>query len=111
MGSKVSASTVFIVSLNLVFFILVSSQTPPTCPQDLGPCEEALIAAFFGGKPNPNSECCQRFASLNDTNTAVCFCQILKANRNRIPAFVTLNHVMSVFQRYCDRNLTTYNCM
>ncbi|GMJ11375.1 Disease Related Nonspecific Lipid Transfer Protein 1 [Hibiscus trionum] len=111
MGSKVSASTVFIVSLNLVLFTLVSSQTPPTCPQDLGPCESAMTAAFFGAGPNPSSECCQRFQGLSDAGAAACFCQILKANRSRIPPFVSLSRMTNLFLRYCGRNLAAYNCV
>ncbi|XWS10757.1 hypothetical protein CRYUN_Cryun38cG0025200 [Craigia yunnanensis] len=105
-----SASTVFLLSFNLLFFTLVSSQTP-TCSrpnQDLGVCEAELTRAFFGVSPNPNGECCSRFDGLSDLETAVCMCDILKANASRIP--VSLNTVLRIFLSYCDRNPNIYNC-
>ncbi|XP_038996670.1 putative lipid-binding protein AIR1B [Hibiscus syriacus] len=108
MGSKVSASTLFLVSLNLAFFSLVSSQTSPTCPQDLGVCQSALTSAFFGARPNPGSECCKRFHGLSDADAADCMCRILRANSDRIP--VSHNTVKNMFMRYCGRNSNTNNC-
>ncbi|KAK8480550.1 hypothetical protein V6N13_031522 [Hibiscus sabdariffa] len=109
MGSKVSASTVFIVSLNLIFFVLVSSQTPtPMCPQDLSPCEGETTPTL---PLTPSTRCCQRFQDLSDIDTAVCLCQILKSKRSMIPSYISLNVVASIFLLNCGRNYTNYNCV
>ncbi|XP_022717822.1 putative lipid-binding protein AIR1B [Durio zibethinus] len=98
MDSKASTSTVFFLSLNLHFFTLVSSQTPP-CPSDQAVCKEPLTEAFFGASPNPNSQCCRRFDGLTDRQAATCMCEILKANASQIPDGLNfIEHVPQVLR-------------
>ncbi|GMJ11374.1 hypothetical protein HRI_004806600 [Hibiscus trionum] len=107
MGSKVSASIVFIVSLNLVLLTLVSSQTPRTCPKDLTPCDLEPTPTL---PLTPSTRCCQRFQDLSDFDTAVCVCQILKTKRSISSPFISLNTLASFFLLECGRNSTIYNC-
>ncbi|KAK8542810.1 hypothetical protein V6N13_136643 [Hibiscus sabdariffa] len=71
-----------------------------------------MTSAYFGAKPDPNNECCQRFKGLSDAGAAACFCQILKANSSRIPpGLVSFNSLTNTFLRYCGRKTNVYNCV
>ncbi|KAK5772709.1 hypothetical protein PVK06_049003 [Gossypium arboreum] len=100
MGSKASASTVFLHSLNLVFFSLVSSQTPK-CPQDLSASPATLVEAFFGAAPDPNCGCCSQFQGCSDEDAARCVCFAFIA-KSAFP--INFNEATKLFMRYCGFN-------
>ncbi|XP_058090461.1 14 kDa proline-rich protein DC2.15-like [Magnolia sinica] len=107
MGSKAFASTALLLSLNLLFFALVTSTyipcppvtpkptpTPynpptnyppayPTCPRDtlkLGVCADVLgLVNVVVGSP-PTLPCCSLLEGLIDLEAAVCLCTAIKAN-------------------------------
>ncbi|XP_059643896.1 14 kDa proline-rich protein DC2.15-like [Cornus florida] len=104
MGSKSNASLALFLSLNLLFFALVSAcgtcpspkprpnpnpnptPTPSTatCPRDalkLGVCAN-LLGGLIGvvvGDP-PKTPCCTLIQGLADLEAAVCLCIAIKAN-------------------------------
>ncbi|XP_052210256.1 14 kDa proline-rich protein DC2.15-like [Diospyros lotus] len=91
MASKSLASTALLLSLNLLFFTLVSSQPapPPTtpapspaggCPQ-LGVCVKLLdeLVGIFVGKP-PNNQCCSLIPGVLDLQAAVCLCAAIRVH-------------------------------
>ncbi|XWS61967.1 hypothetical protein CRYUN_Cryun07bG0170200 [Craigia yunnanensis] len=104
MASKNVVSTAFLLSLNLLFFTLVSSNyvpCPPTpkspkpphksspapikpasCPMDtlkLGVCANLLhIVHLVVGTP-AKTPCCSLLAGLADAEAAVCLCTAIKA--------------------------------
>uniref|UniRef100_A0A5B7BH73 Putative proline-rich protein DC2.15 n=1 Tax=Davidia involucrata TaxID=16924 RepID=A0A5B7BH73_DAVIN len=104
MGSKSNASLALFLSLNLVFFALVSgcgtcpspkpkpkpkpkpspSPSTATCPKDtlkLGVCANllgGLIGAVVGTPPK--TPCCSLIQGLADLEAAVCLCTAIKAN-------------------------------
>ncbi|XP_022970162.1 14 kDa proline-rich protein DC2.15-like [Cucurbita maxima] len=107
MASKATASLAFLLSLNLLFFSLVSACSdcyvpsppipnpcPPTepnpssghgkCPRDtlkLGVCAKLLggLLDITVGKP-PVTPCCSLIEGLVDLEAAVCLCTAIKAN-------------------------------
>ncbi|XP_058104553.1 14 kDa proline-rich protein DC2.15-like [Magnolia sinica] len=107
MGSKAYASTALLLSVNLLFFSLVTSTyipcppvkpkpTPkpykpptkyppayPTCPRDtlkLGVCADVLgLVNVVVGSP-PTLPCCSLLEGLVDLEAAVCLCTAIKAN-------------------------------
>ncbi|TYH35430.1 hypothetical protein ES332_D13G192300v1 [Gossypium tomentosum] len=100
MGSKPSASTVFLLFLNLVFFSLVSSHTRK-CPEDLSACPAAFGKAFFRQPPDPSCECCSQFRHYREDHAAGCVCIAIKSNW----AFpIDLNKATKLFMRYCGFN-------
>ncbi|XP_022922132.1 14 kDa proline-rich protein DC2.15-like [Cucurbita moschata] len=99
MASKATPSLAFLLSLNLLFFSLVSacsdcyvpSPTEPNpssghgnCPRDtlkLGVCAKLLggLLDVTVGKP-PVTPCCSLIEGLVDLEAAVCLCTAIKAN-------------------------------
>ncbi|XP_038687167.1 14 kDa proline-rich protein DC2.15-like [Tripterygium wilfordii] len=101
MGSKALASTTLLLSLNLLFFTLVSSNhvpcpPPPThkhhspppaskgkCPLDtlkLGVCADILgLVNVVIGSP-PVKPCCSLIQGIADLEAALCLCTAIKAN-------------------------------
>lgn len=103
MASKNVVSAALLVSLNLVFFTLVTSNyvpacspppppkspkphhhktVPATCPKDtlkLGVCADLLniVHVVVGAPPKP---CCTLIAGLADLEAAICLCTAIKAN-------------------------------
>ncbi|XP_068634222.1 14 kDa proline-rich protein DC2.15-like [Aristolochia californica] len=102
MASRAFASTALLLSLNLLFFTLVTStsvpcapETPkpkhhhkphhkqPTCPRDalkLGVCADVLgLVNVVVGSP-PTLPCCALLDGLVDLEAAVCLCTAIKAS-------------------------------
>ena len=104
MGSK---SVAFFLSLNLLFFSMVSSNTlttatPPNCP-GLHVCAGILVPPF---KPDPN--CCPLIAGLIDLEAAVCLCAALKLDLGILK--VNLDLLVNLLLNTCGRQPTTYTC-
>ncbi|OMP05507.1 hypothetical protein CCACVL1_01875 [Corchorus capsularis] len=83
-SSKASAPIAFFLALNLLFFTLVSSQTPSPPPPPPSPCPGGLLSGFFClnllgsalfnitlGTPSP---CCSNVLGLLGINAGVCLC-------------------------------------
>ncbi|RWR80661.1 proline-rich protein DC2.15-like protein isoform X2 [Cinnamomum micranthum f. kanehirae] len=97
MATKVStASAALFLSLNLLFFSLVTANGVPcptpapkhhhkhaSCPKDtlkLGVCADLLgLVNVVVGSP-PTLPCCSLIAGLVDLEAAVCLCTAIKAN-------------------------------
>ncbi|KAJ9555214.1 hypothetical protein OSB04_009828 [Centaurea solstitialis] len=86
MASSALRTTAFLLTLNLLFFTLVSSQT--TLPAASGTCDGlkfGVCAGFFnlvGGSVGtaPSTPCCSLFFGLVDLEAATCLCTAIKAN-------------------------------
>ncbi|GMY30054.1 14 kDa proline-rich protein DC2.15 [Fagus crenata] len=129
MASKTLASTALLLSLNLLFFTMVSStyvpcppppakghkhhhpKNPPaakaTCPKDtlkLGVCANLLndLVHLVVGTP-PKTPCCSLIEGLVDLEAAVCLCTALKANVLGINLNVPLS--LSLLLNYCGKNV------
>ncbi|KAK4848933.1 hypothetical protein QYF36_018948 [Acer negundo] len=84
-GSRALASAALVVSLNLVFFTLVTSASapvpnsppPPNCPK-LDVCLNVLdlLSLTTGGRPP--SSCCTIIQGLAGLDAAVCLCTALR---------------------------------
>ncbi|CAI9288788.1 unnamed protein product [Lactuca saligna] len=87
MASSALRTTAFLVTLNLIFFTLVSSEPLPeaTCAINglkLGVCANVLndlVHGIISGTPSP-SPCCDLFFGLVELEAAACICKAIKAN-------------------------------
>ncbi|XP_052209045.1 14 kDa proline-rich protein DC2.15-like [Diospyros lotus] len=128
MASKSVASTALLLSLNLLFFTLVSSRhvhcppppppkaplcpPPPataTCPRDtlkLGVCANVLksLLNIVVGTP-PKMPCCSLIEGLVDLEAAVCLCTAIKANVLGINLNVPVS--LSLLLNYCGKKVPT----
>ncbi|MQM21331.1 hypothetical protein Taro_054371 [Colocasia esculenta] len=135
MASKTQASTALLLSLNVLFFSLVSgcgtcggptpkpppppcppttpTPSPPTadkCPTDtvkLGGCANVLngLINLGLGKP-PKEPCCSLLQGLADVEAAVCLCTVLKANvLGLINLSLPIN--LSLLLNYCGKSTPT----
>ncbi|KAL4602510.1 hypothetical protein ACB092_10G058000 [Castanea dentata] len=130
MTSKALASTALLLSLNLLFFTMVSStncpctsppskghkqqphpknppSTKPTCPKDalkLGVCANLLndLIHLVVGTP-PKTPCCSLIGGLVDLEAAVCLCTAIKANVLGINLNVPLS--LSLLLNYCGKKV------
>ncbi|XP_052210198.1 14 kDa proline-rich protein DC2.15-like [Diospyros lotus] len=113
MASKSLASTALLLSLNLLFFTLVSSQRvpPPTtpapspaggCPQ-LGVCVNLLdsLVRIVIGKP-PNNQCCSLIPGVLDVQAAVCLCAAIKVDALEI-LHIDLDVALGLILNHCGR--------
>ncbi|XVF52643.1 hypothetical protein PTKIN_Ptkin05aG0034900 [Pterospermum kingtungense] len=135
MASKTVASTALLLSLNLLFFTLVSSNyvsCPPTpksptpvhkspppapkkpasCPKDtlkLGVCADLLnVVHVIVGTP-AKSPCCSLLSGLADAEAAVCLCTALKAKVLGTNLNVPLS--LSLLLNYCGKKIPAgYKC-
>jgi hypothetical protein len=103
MGSKAIATIAFLVSLNLLFFTMV------TCPKDtlkLGVCANLLndLVHLVVGTP-PKTPCCSLIQGLADVEAAVCLCTAIKANVLGINLNVPVS--LSLLLNYCGKNVPT----
>ncbi|EOY24385.1 hypothetical protein SCA6_005139 [Theobroma cacao] len=133
MASKTIASTALLLSLNILFFTLVSStyvpcpptpkspepphKTPPSpkpasCPKDtlkLGVCADLLnlMHAVVG---NPaKTPCCSLLAGLADAEATVCLCTTIKASV--LGANLNIPVSLSLLLNYCGKNIPAgYQC-
>lgn len=122
MDSKKSTSLVVFLSINLLFFVLVSGcntpmpnpnpYPPPTpskgsCPRDalkLGVCAKLLngsIGTVIGNPPD--HPCCSILGGLIDLEAAICLCTALKANILGININIPIS--LSVLINTCGKKL------
>ncbi|KAG2681505.1 hypothetical protein I3843_11G148100 [Carya illinoinensis] len=124
MASKTLASGALLLSLNLLFFVMVSSTDvpcppppkghkhhhhKPTCPKDtlkLGVCANLLndLVHLVVGTP-PKTPCCSLIEGLVDLEAAVCLCTAIKANILGINLNVPLS--LSLLLNYCGKKVPT----
>ncbi|XP_030967030.1 14 kDa proline-rich protein DC2.15-like isoform X2 [Quercus lobata] len=132
MASKAIATMAFLLSLNLLFFTMVTSTNvacppplktpkhtpqhsqpnlptnkPATCPKDtlkLGVCANLLndLLKTMVGTP-PKTPCCSLIQGLVDLEAAVCLCTAIKANVLGINLNVPLS--LSLLLNYCGKNV------
>ncbi|KAK2994856.1 hypothetical protein RJ640_012819 [Escallonia rubra] len=130
MASKSLAATALLLSLNLLFFTLVSSKSTPcppppppkcppppkphphppkhaTCPKDtlkLGVCADLLgdLLHLVVGTP-PKTPCCSLIEGLVDLEAAVCLCTAIKANVLGINLDIPLS--LSLLLNYCGKKV------
>ncbi|KAJ7944757.1 putative 14 kDa proline-rich protein DC2.15 [Quillaja saponaria] len=129
MASKALVSTVFLLSLNLLFFSMVSSTYVPcppipkpgpknprtptkpayktTCPKDtlkFGVCANVLggLVNVVIGKP-PKEPCCSLINGLADLEAAVCLCTALKAKVLGINLKVPVD--LTLLLNYCGKGV------
>ncbi|KAF5478472.1 hypothetical protein F2P56_005030, partial [Juglans regia] len=128
MASKALASGALLLSLNLLFFVMVSSTyvpcppppkghkhhhhkpspaPKPTCPKDtlkLGVCANLLndLVHLVVGTP-PKTPCCSLIEGLVDLEAAVCLCTAIKANILGINLNVPLS--LSLLLNYCGKKV------
>ncbi|CAL5328380.1 unnamed protein product [Camellia sinensis] len=124
-----ASKALLLLSLNLLFFTLVSSNyvpcpppppktpkhhhkppSPPakaTCPRDtlkLGVCANLLndLVHLVIGTP-PKTPCCTLIQGLADLEAAVCLCTAIKANVLGINLNVPIS--LSLLLNYCGKNV------
>ncbi|KAM4081624.1 hypothetical protein ACJW30_11G106200 [Castanea mollissima] len=132
MASKAIATMAFLLSLNLLFFTMVTSANvacpppskttkhtpqhsqpnlptnkPATCPKDtlkLGVCANLLndLVHIVVGTP-PKTPCCSLIQGLVDLEAAVCLCTAIKANVLGINLNVPVS--LSLLLNYCGKNV------
>ncbi|XWS49759.1 hypothetical protein CRYUN_Cryun12cG0030300 [Craigia yunnanensis] len=134
MASKTVASTALLLSLNLLFFTLVSSnyapcppppkspkpphksppapKKPASCPKDtlkLGVCADLLnIVHVIVGTP-AKTPCCSLLSGLADVEAAVCLCTALKANVLGVNLNIAVS--LSLLLNYCGKKIPAgYQC-
>ncbi|PWA89281.1 Bifunctional inhibitor/plant lipid transfer protein/seed storage helical domain-containing protein [Artemisia annua] len=110
MVSRALARTAFLLTLNLLFFTLVTSKHTPkasTCPKDtlkLGVCAKLLndLVHLVVGTP-PKTPCCTLIGGLADLEAAVCLCTAIKANILGINLNVPVS--LSLLLNYCGKKV------
>lgn len=127
MASKAIATTALLLTLNLLFFTMVTSthvpcppppkghnhhhkKPPPakaTCPKDalkLGVCANLLndLIHLVVGTP-PKTPCCTLIQGLADLEAAVCLCTAIKANILGINLNVPVS--LSLLLNYCGKQV------
>uniref|UniRef100_A0A0A0KKU4 Bifunctional inhibitor/plant lipid transfer protein/seed storage helical domain-containing protein n=1 Tax=Cucumis sativus TaxID=3659 RepID=A0A0A0KKU4_CUCSA len=124
MASKATASLAFLLSLNLLFFTLVSScdncyvpappKPEPYPPSDYGKCPKdalkiGVCAKLLGGlvdltigKP-PVTPCCTLVEGLADLEAAVCLCTAIKASV--LGKMIKIPLHLSLLINVCNKNL------
>ncbi|XP_002533291.2 14 kDa proline-rich protein DC2.15 [Ricinus communis] len=106
MASRNVASLAFLLSLNLLFFTLVSS-TSTSCPKDtvkLGVCVNLLkdLLSVTVGTP-PKTPCCSLIAGLVDLEAAACLCTTIKADVPGIKLNLPIH--LSLLLNYCGKKV------
>ncbi|XP_052210284.1 14 kDa proline-rich protein DC2.15-like [Diospyros lotus] len=114
MASKSLASTALLLSLNLLFFTLVSSQRapPPTtptpspaggCPQ-LRVCVKLLddLATVLIGGPT-NNQCCSLFPGAElDLQASVCLCAAIRVHALEV-LHISVDAALGKILNYCGK--------
>ncbi|KAJ9555213.1 hypothetical protein OSB04_009827 [Centaurea solstitialis] len=107
-STKALGTIVFLLTLNLLFFSLVSATPKATCPKDalkLGVCANLLNDLVHGvvvGSP-PKTPCCTLIEGLVDLEAAVCLCTAIKANVLGINLNVPVS--LSLLVNYCGKGV------
>ncbi|XP_075667871.1 putative lipid-binding protein AIR1B isoform X2 [Castanea sativa] len=101
MAPKAIATMAFLLSLNLLFFTMVTSTNGTL---KLGVCANLLndLVHLVVGTP-PKSPCCSLIRGLVDLEAAVCLCTAIKANVLGINLNVPLS--LSLLLNYCGKNV------
>ncbi|KAJ4822319.1 hypothetical protein Tsubulata_043882 [Turnera subulata] len=104
MASKSLATIALLLSLNLLFFSMVSAKSN-TCPKDtlkVGLCANVLggLVKVLIGQPHP---CCSLVKGLVDLDAAVCLCTVIKADLLGIKLRVPVD--LSVLLNTCGKKL------
>ncbi|KAF7803875.1 14 kDa proline-rich protein DC2.15-like [Senna tora] len=132
MASKAVATSALLLSLNLLFFTMVSScstcppapktpsvpkpPSPPSsskakCPMDtlkLGVCADVLgLINVQIGAP-PTLPCCSLIKDLVDLEAALCLCTALKANVLGINLNIPIS--LSLILNNCGKNDSGFQC-
>ncbi|KDP25650.1 hypothetical protein JCGZ_20806 [Jatropha curcas] len=123
MASRTVVSTALLLSLNLLFFTLVSSTNCPpppkpkpkpspnpstgACPRDtlkLGVCADVLkgLLNVTVGTP-PKTPCCSLLGDLVDLEAAVCLCTTIKASLLGINLNLPID--LSLLLNYCGKKV------
>ncbi|KAM4081626.1 hypothetical protein ACJW30_11G106400 [Castanea mollissima] len=117
MASKAIATMAFLLSLDLLFFTMVTSTNVPCPPPKhtpqhsqpndtlkLGVCANLLndLVHLVVGTP-PKTPCCSLIQGLVDLEAAVCLCTAIKANVLGINLNVPLS--LSLLLNYCGKNV------
>ncbi|XP_004235150.1 14 kDa proline-rich protein DC2.15 [Solanum lycopersicum] len=109
MASKNQASITLFLSLNLLFFALVSAD----CSTDIlkfGACANILtdlVGVIIG--TTPTSSCCSLIDGLVDLDAAVCLCTALKADVLGINLDIPLS--LNILLNVCGKKYPTgYTC-
>ncbi|XP_015069140.1 14 kDa proline-rich protein DC2.15-like [Solanum pennellii] len=109
MASKNQASITLFLSLNLLFFALVSAD----CSTDIlkfGACASILtdlVGVIIG--TTPTSSCCSLIDGLVDLDAAVCLCTALKADVLGINLDIPLS--LNILLNVCGKKYPTgYTC-
>ncbi|PRQ18154.1 14 kDa proline-rich protein DC2.15-like [Rosa rugosa] len=137
MASKALATTALLLSLNLLFFTLVTSTSTPcppppkkhhhhpknaspappkpskaVCPKDtlkLGACADVLNGLVHLVVGPPKFPCCSLIQGLVDLDAAVCLCTAIKANVLGINLNVPVS--LSLLLNYCGKKVPSgYEC-
>ncbi|KAL8256001.1 hypothetical protein R6Q59_031068 [Mikania micrantha] len=103
-------TTAFLLTLNLLFFTLVSSDTLPTvtCPVDglkFGACA-GLLNNWLNGVvvgTVPTLPCCGLFYGLVNLEAAACACRAIKANLLGVDLNVTVS--LSLLLNNCEKEV------
>ncbi|XP_015068463.1 14 kDa proline-rich protein DC2.15-like [Solanum pennellii] len=109
MASKNQASITLFLSLNLLFFTLVSAD----CSTDIlkfGACTNILndlVGVIIG--TTPTSSCCSLIGGLVDLEAAVCLCTAIKADILGIHLDIPIS--LNILLNVCGKNYPTgYTC-
>ncbi|KAJ9555212.1 hypothetical protein OSB04_009826 [Centaurea solstitialis] len=117
MASSALRTTAFLLTLNLLFFTLVSSQTylpaATTCPSTglkFGVCAGFLSNILGGivvGSP-PTIPCCNLLLGLVEFEAAACLCTAIKANVLGVNLDIPAS--FSVVFNSCGKEASGYKC-
>ncbi|KAK1564363.1 hypothetical protein Q3G72_032635 [Acer saccharum] len=117
MGSKALASTALLVSLNLLFFSLVSSTScsSGTCPDNtlnLDVCVDLLYGLLKLTVNTPPAEpCCTLIKDIVDLNAAACLCTTLGLKVPILGTVLTAPLSFELLFNACQRPLPcSYQC-
>ncbi|KAJ9555211.1 hypothetical protein OSB04_009825 [Centaurea solstitialis] len=115
MASSALRTTAFLLTLNLLFFTLVSSQT--TVPAAAGTCDGlkfGACAGFLGnlggigvGSP-PTIPCCNLFLGLVEFEAATCLCTAIKANVLGVNLDIPAS--FGLVLNNCGKDASAYKC-
>ncbi|BAT87575.1 hypothetical protein LR48_Vigan09g193000 [Vigna angularis] len=110
MGSKSVSSIALMLSLNLLFFSMVSCNTQIAHHNEQIKCPELQVCANILLPPfKPDRNCCPLIGGLIDLEAAVCLCAVLKLNLGGIVS-INLDIPINLLLNTCGRKKTTYTC-
>ncbi|RDX78486.1 hypothetical protein CR513_41230, partial [Mucuna pruriens] len=114
MGSKGVSTISLVLTLNLLFFSMVSSNPlvpanwspvkSSKCPENLHICAKILPPPHQGA-----GGCCPLIQGLVDLDAAVCLCAILKVDVGGI-IHIRLDLLVNIILNLCGRKQTSITC-